>query len=369
MQLLNARLYGKEGLWNVTIEGDKIVSSENSSRTNYTQSLRIDTEGALLLPGFINSHEHLDFNCYPRLGNRKYGNYQEWGEEIHRSCKEEIEKVKKIPLALRVKWGMYKNLLNGFTTTVNHGDVLVIEDEFIGVIQKYKSLHSVAFERNWKRRLLNPLSQEMIVMHVGEGIDDISAREIDELIRANIFRKKIVAVHGVSLNIEQARQFAGLIWCPSSNYFLFGKTADLPSLAGKISLLFGTDSTLTSTWDAWKQFHEARHPGLVTEEQLVDMLTGNAARFWKLDAGRADLVLIRPVKKVFDSGIEDIMLVMHKGNLRLIDESLFEKAGLNEKTYSPVHFGSHRKWVWRNLPGLVNEIRSHYPGLEVPFEC
>ena len=369
MQLLNVSLYGKEVFWNVTIGGDNIIFSVNSSRKDSRESLQVDAGGALLLPGLINSHEHLDFNCYPRLGNRKYANYREWGEEIHHTCKQEIENVKKIPSALRVKWGVYKNLLNGFTTALNHGERLFIEDEFISVILKYPALHSVAFEKNWKRSLLNPLTREMIVMHVGEGMDEVSIREIDELIRANVFRKKIVAVHGVAMNIDQARHFAGLVWCPSSNYFLFGKTADLPSLAGKISLLFGTDSTLTSTWNAWEQFREALSSGLASEEQLVDMLTGNAAKFWKLDEGRADLLLIRAGKKVFDSGVEDIMLVMHAGRIRLIDESLFGKAGLNESSYRPVHFGSHRKWVWGDLPGLVNEISSYYPGLEVPFEC
>ncbi|HEX4850540.1 MAG TPA: hypothetical protein VFV08_07035, partial [Puia sp.] len=41
--------------------------------------LTIDLDQGIALPGFINSHDHLDFNLFPSIRNRIYNNYTEWG--------------------------------------------------------------------------------------------------------------------------------------------------------------------------------------------------------------------------------------------------------------------------------------------------
>ena len=45
---------------------------------------------------------------------------------------------------------------------------------------------------------------------------------------------------------QQATAFEALVWCPASNYFLLNTTAAVDKLKTKTSILFGTDSTLTS---------------------------------------------------------------------------------------------------------------------------
>ncbi|HVW16604.1 MAG TPA: hypothetical protein VHB54_22430, partial [Mucilaginibacter sp.] len=47
----------------------------------------LDLEGTVIFPGLINSHDHLDFNLFPALGDRRYQNYTEWGEYIHKYYK------------------------------------------------------------------------------------------------------------------------------------------------------------------------------------------------------------------------------------------------------------------------------------------
>src|SRR5437868_3648299 len=92
-----------------------------------TGGVYLNGNGYLAFPGLINSHDHLDFNLFPPLGNRKYNNYVEWGEDIHAQNKQEIAAVLKIPQSLRTQWGVYKNLLNGITTVVNHGQQLQVD--------------------------------------------------------------------------------------------------------------------------------------------------------------------------------------------------------------------------------------------------
>src|ERR1700712_5195850 len=91
---------------------------------NVYDPFQIHFSEAMAIPGFINSHDHLDFNCFPLLGNKKYEDYTEWGRHIHEHFKEEIKAILKVPEILRTEWGIYKNLLAGVTTVINHGKVL-----------------------------------------------------------------------------------------------------------------------------------------------------------------------------------------------------------------------------------------------------
>ena len=142
----------------------------------------------------INSHDHLDFNLFPPLRNRIYDNYAEWGNDIHANNTKTINEILKIPQHLRVQWGLYKNLLNGVTTVVNHGEKLRIGNELMTVFENCHSLHSIRFEKNWKYKLNRPVRRNWpYVIHVGEGTDGDSHDEIDQLIKWNLF-KKILSV-------------------------------------------------------------------------------------------------------------------------------------------------------------------------------
>lgn len=364
-------------------------------------------DGALAFPGLINSHDHLDFNLFPPLGNRIYGNYTEWGRDIHANNPATIQAVLKVPQALRTQWGVYKNLLNGFTTVVNHGERLATDASLINVFQEYYCLHSVGFERNWRWKLNKPLAASMpVVLHVGEGTDAAAGQEIDRLIRWNLRRRPLVGVHGVGMNERQAAHFRALVWCPASNYFLLDRTAPIDRLKQKVPVVFGTDSTLTAGWNSWAQIRMGRTSQLASDRELLDMLTTAPAAVWGLTdrgalaAGRvADLVIARPkpgkrdttnpdkrdttnpgkrgainpepgtqhMDSFFTLDPEDLLLVMHEGNIRLFDHSLRSPliaAGLIKEECDQTRPGG--KFVSGDLPGLMQEIRRHYPTVQFP---
>ncbi len=173
---------------NVITPNSKTPVTVNISIADCEQ-LQLDFDDAILFPGLINSHDHLDFNLFPQFGGEIYNNYTEWGNHIHKKYKNEITEVLKVPLELRVQWGLFKNLLCGVTTVVNHGAYLNITDPLISVWQP-QCIHSVQFDKLWKLKLNNPLKRkQQVVVHAGEGKDALAHKEIDQLTRWNLWGK------------------------------------------------------------------------------------------------------------------------------------------------------------------------------------
>src|ERR1700743_1872333 len=172
MQLNNLRIPGEKTVIDLRIADGKILTMQSragqpatgsvpasgpaGSAQPSTDNAQIDFNGALVFPGLINSHDHLDFNLFPLMGNKIYRNYTEWGRDIHANNTAVMRAVLQVPQEPRPFWGLYKNLLNGFTTVVNHGDRLTTDNSLIDVFQECHCLHSVGFERNWIWKLNQP---------------------------------------------------------------------------------------------------------------------------------------------------------------------------------------------------------------------
>jgi len=378
MWLTNLRLPGEERPMDILVEGSSIVDMRTPAAGSPPG---LSFEGALVFPGLINSHDHLDFNLFPALANRIYTNYRDWGEDIHTVNKPAINAVLRIPQHLRVLWGTYKNLLNGFTTVVNHGDRLTVPAGLITVFQDCHCLHSVGFERNWRWKLNRPLTdRHPFVLHAGEGTDALAGREIAKLLRWNLFGRPLVGVHGVAMDEEQAASFRALVWCPASNYFLLDRTAPVGRLKERVPILFGTDSTLTADWNSWRQIRQARQERGLTDRELLASLTSSPASVWRLtDRGelaagkKADLVIARPkpglsgMDAFYGIDPEDLLLVLHEGRILVFDISLRDMlmdAGMSDLDFDFTRCG--QKYVVGDVPGLMAEIRRYYPAAAFP---
>jgi cytosine/adenosine deaminase-related metal-dependent hydrolase len=374
MILHDVCLYGIPGKKHIHIEGGIIltITDDRKVMDRVTTSQRMELDGALVLPGFINSHDHLDFNCYPASGNRQYTNYTQWGKDIHATHAAVINAVKRIPHSLRVQWGLYKNLLSGFTTVVNHGEKLQVADLHAGLYQDCHSLHSPSFEPNWILKLNHPFRKaKLVVMHIGEGTDAIAHKEIDRVISRNWFKKSIVAVHGVAMDAEQAGAFTGLVWCPASNYFLLGATADIETIRTKTAVLFGTDSTLTAPWWGQEHFTAALASGKTNEQELLDMLTSTPARVWKMkDRGvlaagmRADLIVKKNSQQIFHQFQQELLLVIRGGEIMAGAGSMPIQA---PDKYDTVLVNGNNWYVKKGIRELTASIQSVYPELQLPF--
>jgi len=376
MILNNVQTVNSNETINIKIDGGKIA--EISSLPIAADVLKLDFKGAIVFPGLINSHDHLDFNLFPQLGDKIYNNYTEWGEYIHQTYKSEIAPVLKIPVELRYQWGIYKNLLCGVTTVINHDEKKGIATDLINVFEDSHCIHSLGFEKRWKFKLNNPFKKQLPVnIHLGEGVDLQAENEIPQLLKWNILNRKLVAVHAVAMTEDQADKFEAIVWCPQSNYFLLDKIAPVDLLKNHTNILLGTDSTLTSEWDVWEHLRLARESRLLSDDELYNTVTQNAAQTWGLNSGEimpgknADLVVAKSThKQGFDAFYEitpaDLLLVIHQGKIRLFDEDLLGQLGKLKEGFSQIYINGVCKYVQGDLPGLMADIRKYQPSTNFP---
>jgi cytosine/adenosine deaminase-related metal-dependent hydrolase len=380
MILHNVRLADSVKVVDIEIVNDKIIDV-NYPVINSGGEFQLYFDDCIVFPGLINSHDHLDFNLFPQLGNRIYNNYTEWGAYIHKEFKYEINAVLHVPQHLRTLWGMYKNLLCGVTTVVNHGEQLFVKSALINIFENTHDLHSAAFEKYWKIKLNNPLNRKLpVVIHTGEGTNAQAEKEIDSLINWNKLTRELIGIHAVAMTSKQAPNFKAIVWCPASNYFLLNATAPIQKLKSFTNILFGTDSTLTSSWNIWDHIAIARNTGMLNDEELYLSLNKTAANVWKTNNGEiaahkyADLVIAKAKGQTqgynafYATKPTDIQLIVHQGNIRLFDQSLLPKLAneLKGKQFSLIKLGDVCKYVEGNIGELMSSIHSYLPGAVFP---
>jgi cytosine/adenosine deaminase-related metal-dependent hydrolase len=381
MLLTELRTVNSSGPVDIAIMGSRIEYIGRPGSAEFHHQA-IDCVGLLAIPGLINSHDHLDFNCFSPLGTKVYQHYTEWGRHIHSSYKNEINKVLQIPAPLRTAWGIYKNLLAGVTTVVNHGQSQNIDLPLINILQDAQNLHSVMFQENWKWQLNNPLLRhKTCVIHAGEGTNEAAFEEINQLLRWNLLRKKIIAVHGLAMTAAQAKKIYGLVWCPESNRVLFNRHAAVASLQQHTKIALGTDSTLTGHWSIWHHLRLARSLQQLSDGALFETVNKTPARLWKLNTGKleagkdADIVLIKPNSNasdwdgLYNADPSSIQLVIHKGCIRLFDAQLLpvlRHSVVRPGAFSSVDINGATKMVQGDLPALAAAIRQYYPAVQLP---
>ncbi len=385
MLINNVHITGNEkGASQIEVEGSIIKNVYLGQNTFIERAgeIKLDFTNAIAFPGLINSHDHLEFNLFPKLRNRFYTDYVEWGNDIHDRYKDQIERIKKIPYELKFKWGLYKNLLCGITAVVHHGNGAVFHfRDLPDVYKSYNYLHSIRLEKKWKLKLNIIFNSLPFVIHIGEGTNNESYLETDELIKWNIFRKKLIGIHAISLNEKQSMNFKAVIWCPDSNLFLYNKTADIQTLKKQTKILFGTDSTLTSDWNLWDHLRAARKLNHLNDDELYKSLTETASEIWQLSsAGElsanklADIVVAKEKsgdlwENFYSINPEDILLITKNGKIIFMDEELQNKQPvINEKKFDLVNINSAGKYITKGINDLMLSIKKYIPEYNFPVK-
>lgn len=345
--------------------------------------LSIRFENAVAFPGLINSHDHLEFNLFPKLGHKTYRDYIEWGEDIHQTHKSLIGKIKNIPYGLRYLYGLYKNLIVGVTTVVHHGNGAVFQfDNLPDVHAGYNYLHSTRLQKKWRLKLNLLFRESPVLIHTGEGTNDESSGEITDLLKWNLFGRNLIGIHGISLNENQSKKFKAIVWCPDSNLFLYNKTADISNIKNHTDILFGTDSNVSSDWNIWNHIRLAKKLAYLSDIELFESLTLTPAKTWNLGSkgklykgGTADIVIARKrtgdnFESFYAINPEDILLIIKNGNPVFIDEQLSRNnPKINTDNFEKISINNSKKFVTNGIIGLMKSIRNYLPDYNFPFSA
>ena len=301
-------------------------------------------------PGLINGHDHLHRNHYGRLGAPPYANACQWASDIQRKFAAEIELGRQMPRSQALRIGAWKNLLSGVTHVMHHDawEAHFEQDFPIRVIRiaNADSL-GMAPRLDWPA---NGDSPGRFALHVSEGIDKHAAAETRSLSSRGFLRPEFIAVHVVgpdSIGIEMLRASGcAIVWCPTSNHYLFGQSAPDSLLAAGMDIVLGTDSLLTGEGGILEELHFARRR--LSDERLLNAVGPVAARRFGIRepslaiGASADLVVLR--QPLLEANMADIVLVMVGGEIRVLDPELLPA----------FRFSHGRLLTWRGITRWIS---------------
>jgi hypothetical protein len=325
----------------------------------------------LAFPGLTNAHDHLEFNNFPLLGRRHYRDYKEWGTDIHQHFSEEINHILKIPVELRIGWGIVKNLLNGVTCVVHHGGYHdFIKQTGYPVVLRYQYLHSIGLDKRWKMKLNLPWFHKDLMIHIGEGVTVEISKEIDDLIEWNWMRRKLIGIHAIPITADQARHFKAIVWCPDSNLFLYGKSPQIDKIREQTTVLFGTDSAVSASSNLWEQLRIARSLGMLSDEELFDAMTVNSQKAFHLtpaDSSGNWVIARRKHQDIWESfynlNPEDILLVSIKNEIVLAD-AIYEDC-IAKDQFRAIQVNSTTKRLPTQWAEVINQLEK--AGISIPL--
>jgi cytosine/adenosine deaminase-related metal-dependent hydrolase len=345
--------------------------------------LVVDLSGDRLLPGLINAHDHLHLNTLPPLESTGHWRHaREWVSQVNlrRQADPAFESHVAVALDERLLIGGVKNLLSGVTTVAHHDPLypfLVGERFPASVLTHYGWSHSLYIDGDERVRnayLRTPPDWPWII-HVAEGVDEEAAGEFDRLDDLGCLRANTLIVHGVALGRAQhlrlADAAAGLIWCPSSNTRLFGRTAEVSELVRRGRVALGTDSRFSGSRDLLCEIRAAQENSALEAGTLESLVTRDAAALLRLaDRGaleigaRADLLVLPDGMTLSDASRADIRLVMLGGRALYADAD-YARLVAPATHWAAVRVDGKPKMLERGLVGALSAATLREPGLDI----
>ena len=342
--------FGPQGRIRASIEiiagrVNQILDGPGSSGSARTGNLPIDLNGFLVMPGLINAHDHLQFALFPRLANPPYRNYIDWGSDIHDKFRDVIAKHGAVSKDVRLWWGGIRNLLCGVTTVCHHDCLwpeLQRQDFPIRVVQEYGWGHSLALGGDLLKARLSTPEGRPFILHACEGVDEQAHAELAGLDRLGLLDGLTVLVHGLAIDeagLELVRKRrVSLIFCPSSNEFLFKRLPDMELLGTIGNVALGNDSPLTAQGDLLDEVRFARRFCDIRPDAIYRMVTEAPAAVLRLVdhegsiavTGVGDLMAVRDTgeaaaDRLKELSMHDVEFVMVGGCVQLASETIMER--------------------------------------------
>ena len=267
----------------------------------------MDLPGHAVLPGLVNAHDHLHLNSIPALRTQQtFPNSYAWASQFESHfAHAEVSSALAVPSEVRHWHGGLKNALCGTTTVMHHDPAQSLYEHAqfpVQVVQPYGWAHSL----HWRygpqvvhsfRRTPPDIAW---FVHLAEGTDAVAAAELQQLQALDCLRPNTVLIHGVAMNDRDIQSViasgAALVWCPSSNLTLLGRTVTpqrLRALFAVGRLTLGTDSRLSGARDLLAELRVAAMYSDFSARELLQLVTVHARRLLRTAPARDDIIIFR----------------------------------------------------------------------------
>ena len=294
----------------------------------------LDLTGHLVMPGLINAHDHLEFNLFPQLGRGPYPNAGEWARDIYHPDRSPIREQLRVSKPVRLWWGALKNLLSGVTTVCHHNPY---EREIFGadfpvrVVRRFSWAHSLEFEPRVAARFRKAPPLYPFLLHCAEGVDSAARREVPALDALGALDSRTAIIHGVGITTAalalMRRRRASLVWCPTANLAMLGRTVSRAVLRSGIPMALATDSALSAPVDLLDELRVARR--YLPPARLYEMIATGPARILRLSQRqtRGDWIAVRSEARTRIQALlaGTVALVVAAGRIRLISPELADQ--------------------------------------------
>jgi hypothetical protein len=341
-----------------------------SSSAGYAGAAHVTCTNAVVSPGFVNAHDHTDYDHQPPAvtGKTRYQHRNEWrtgadgATPIHyQSYSDDPKVLASSELRFLMSGvtsivgsggigGLVRNLaLSQYTNASTEGltgktvyfDVFPLGDSN-GVILdsgcKYPTVVSTT----------SAFYDGVFAPHFAEGIDQGAENEIicAESAALGLVTSQTTVLHAVGTNAKDVAgiQTAGakVVWAPRSNIMLYGNTMPVTEMkyAG-VPIALGTDWLPTGSMNMLRELQcadslNAKYfGGAFTDQELVQMATSNGAaamgfgsQIGTIAAGmEGDLVVFaagsqKGWRTPIEASVEDVELVMRGGKVLYGDATL-----------------------------------------------
>ena len=358
---------------------------------------RIDLRDHVIAPGLINAHEHLHLNAVPPLPTgAPFPNSYAWIAAFQAHFRNPfVVAALAVPKTSRLRHGALKNLLAG-TTCVAHHDpwhpALDVADFPVALLRDYGWSYALgwpAYGPPASRSFDATPADRPWMIHLAEGTDVTAQAELSQLDAMGCLASNSVLVHGVGLrerDIDRVIETgAAVVWCPTSNRNLLGRTLDPRRLHAGGRLALGSDSRLSGARDLLEELRGIVAAGVLAARDALALATTAAARILRLPqrghlaaGAHADLLVVAdrggdPACSIVGIERSDIRAVIRGGVPRIADPDFagwFDAAGVEAV---PVMLDGKLKLLAKALadpvlvemePGLEFASRTEEPATE-----
>ncbi len=358
--------------------------------SNLAKKSTIKTEKLIAYPPFINAHDHLISDWYPKAGfGHKYKNVNGWIKNMKDT--DSFMERNRIWLNdgsfdltnnkadLIIQLGIYKNLSSGCAIVQDHipkQKTEYYQNNFITIIEDYAQCHSISMGNWWGgESAVNEWKKTEgkipFIIHLAEGKDEIAKQSFSKLEKLNLLQPNTMLIHGIALSKEDIEKCVkagtSICWCPESNLYLIGETLDIETcLEAGVNIAMGTDATMSGSTNLFSELKFAKKyfPN-ISAKDFYKMITENACKALcfndtvaELKDETSELLLLNkrsddPFENILKCDMNDIQLFIHKGIPLYGDTDFLSNFEVDPGNY---YFYENNRFIIGNPQNITNKI-------------